>query len=94
MWAILKWYFHLQCQVGSKVKVRVNGDFFLELEPSEPVHVILVAGGIGINPILSMLLYATRLVQDQASPSFKVTVMYSARSMEELVFKVSDSLQQ
>jgi 3-phenylpropionate/trans-cinnamate dioxygenase ferredoxin reductase subunit len=46
---------------------------------------VLVAGGIGITPLLSMLRHAVA-----AEPSRRVTLIYSARSLDDLAF--SDEL--
>ncbi|KAF0185664.1 MAG: oxidoreductase FAD/NAD(P)-binding subunit [Caulobacteraceae bacterium] len=50
-------YFHDRVQVGDIIKVKAPaGQFFLDADPSRAT--VLVAGGIGITPMLSMLLWA------------------------------------
>lgn len=47
-------YFHDQVEVGDRLAVRApSGQFFLQQEDALPV--VLIAGGIGITPLLSML---------------------------------------
>jgi len=43
----------LQCEVGSRVDVRVGGNFFYEETNNNDA--LLIAGGVGINPLLSIL---------------------------------------
>ncbi|MEQ1488930.1 MAG: 2Fe-2S iron-sulfur cluster-binding protein [Terricaulis sp.] len=50
-------YFHDRVQVGDIIKVKAPaGQFFLDPDPTRST--VLVAGGIGITPMLSMLLSA------------------------------------
>jgi ferredoxin-NADP reductase len=45
-------------------------------------NLVLIAGGIGITPLMSMLGYL-----DEAVPSGKATLIYSARTPSELIFR-------
>jgi len=46
-------YFHREVQVGSSLAVEApQGSFFLD--PTDELPVVLIAGGIGVTPILSM----------------------------------------
>ena len=69
---------HKFCKAGDDVQVRVGGD--VHLEPGSGAKaVLLVGGGIGINPLLSMIkagLYS----------STKYHLLYSAGTLEELIF--------
>ncbi|TKS88577.1 Oxidoreductase NAD-binding domain-containing protein 1 [Collichthys lucidus] len=54
---------HTTCTVGSEVAMRVGGDFFFDPSPSDPsVDLLLVAGGVGINPLYSILLHTSDLL--------------------------------
>lgn len=84
-----------QCTVGSQVAMRVGGDFFFDPSPSDPtVNLLLVAGGVGINPLYSILLHATDLLHlNHASGGLdynigSVNLCYSAKNTQELLFKV------
>jgi ferredoxin-NADP reductase len=53
-WGKSSSFFHDQLEVDSLVDVKApSGDFFLELEKSRPI--VLIGGGVGITPVLSML---------------------------------------
>ncbi len=84
-----------QCTVGSRVAMRVGGDFFFDPSPSDPsVDLLLVAGGVGINPLYSILLHTTDLLRrNQASGGRDYSIgsahlCYSAKNTQELLFKV------
>lgn len=75
--------------------MRVGGDFFFDPSPSDPtVSLLLVAGGVGINPLYSILLHATDLLHlNHASGGLdynigSVNLCYSAKNTQELLFKV------
>ncbi|XP_075900211.1 oxidoreductase NAD-binding domain-containing protein 1 [Nelusetta ayraudi] len=90
---------HSQCTVGSKVAMRVGGDFFFDPAPSDPaVDLLLVAGGVGINPLYSIMLHAADLLEvvggdagggGRSHNVGAVHLCYSAKSNEELLFKNS-----
>ncbi|XP_017281802.1 oxidoreductase NAD-binding domain-containing protein 1 isoform X2 [Kryptolebias marmoratus] len=87
---------HTACNVGSRVAMRVGGDFFFDPSPSDPsVDLLLVAGGVGINPLYSILLHTTDLLHlNQASRGRDYNISsahlcYSAKNTEELLFKSS-----
>lgn len=88
---------------GKVVQVRVGGSFYLarmdiDLEsagsrsPSRYSHVLLVAGGVGINPLFSMLLELASHAQGagnngkqrEAVPD--VTLLYSVRDAADALF--------
>ena len=84
-----------QCTVGSQVAMRVGGDFFFDPSPSDPsVDLLLVAGGVGINPLYSILLHTTDLLHlSRASGGRDYNIgsahlYYSAKNTQELLFKV------
>lgn len=82
------WVHGAGCREGVEVGVRVGGGFLL---PSaglpHPHSLLLVAGGVGINPLLSMW-HQARHLATLASPGAprSVTLLYSARREEELVY--------
>ena len=69
---------HKTCKAGEKVQVRVGGDVFLEPDSRIKV-VLLIAGGIGINPLLSM-------IRAGVDTETKYHLLYSAATVEELIF--------
>lgn len=84
-----------QCTVGSRVAMRVGGEFFFDPSPSDPsVDLLLVAGGVGINPLYSILLHTTDLLHlNHASGGRDYNIgsahlCYSAKNTQELLFKV------
>ncbi|XP_072303888.1 oxidoreductase NAD-binding domain-containing protein 1 isoform X2 [Eucyclogobius newberryi] len=81
---------HTQCTTGSKVALRVGGDFFFDPAPSDPtLDLLLVGGGVGINPLYSILLHAAdRLKLNQANIS-SAHICYSAKKSQDLLFKSS-----
>ncbi|XP_072226479.1 oxidoreductase NAD-binding domain-containing protein 1 isoform X1 [Leuresthes tenuis] len=87
---------HTMCTVGSRVAMRVGGNFFFDPSPSDPsVDLLLVAGGVGINPLYSILLHATDLLRLNQAPGGRTYnigsahLCYSAKNTEELLFKNS-----
>lgn len=84
-----------QCTVGSQVAMRVGGDFYFAPSPSDPsVDLLLVAGGVGINPLYSILLHTADLLHvNRASGGRDYNIgsahlCYSAKNTQELLFKV------
>lgn len=72
-------FFHDRIQVGSTVQVRApSGHFYLE-PGSEPV--VLIAGGIGITPMLSMLNWC-----QAHQPEREVWFFYGVRNSKEAAF--------
>ncbi|KAM6900066.1 oxidoreductase NAD-binding domain-containing protein 1 [Xenentodon cancila] len=89
-------WIHTVCTVGSRVAMRVGGDFFFDPSPSDPsVDLLLVAGGVGINPLYSILLHTAdvlRLNRASGSRNYNVGsahLCYSAKNAQELLFKRS-----
>ncbi|XP_064624835.1 oxidoreductase NAD-binding domain-containing protein 1-like [Lineus longissimus] len=77
-----------QCKKGDNVVVRAGGDCFYDPTTQEkwqqPHQLLLIAGGIGINPILSILKEA---IQNSQSGLEKVVLLYSAARTNEAIFK-------
>ncbi|KAI3358459.1 hypothetical protein L3Q82_014892, partial [Scortum barcoo] len=87
---------HTMCTVGSRVAMRVGGDFFFDPSPSDPsVDLLLVAGGVGINPLYSILLHTRDLLHLNHASGGKdynigsAHLCYSAKNTQELLFKSS-----
>ena len=74
------------------VSIRVGGDYYYDPPLNESVSDLLfIAGGIGINPILSMMEHHIFL-QAQRSQSIKNPIcqlLYSAQTSDDLIFYVS-----
>ncbi|XP_018606039.2 oxidoreductase NAD-binding domain-containing protein 1 [Scleropages formosus] len=87
------YWIHKECAVDSEVAVRVGGDFFFDPQPSDlPVDLLLVAGGVGINPLYSILLHMVDLLRGRRSrpdayEPKSVRLCYSAKNPQELLFK-------
>lgn len=93
------YWFHSRCRPGDVFKIRVGGDFFLHdgdflhdgTAPSRKMaDVVLIAGGVGINPLLSMGLHLADL--QRARPGCpqlpdRVVLLYGARTRQELIFR-------
>lgn len=74
-------HFHNHVQVGDVVRVKApSGHFFIDPDPSVPV--VLIGGGIGITPMMSMLLWCTTY-----QPQRTVHLFYGLRNSEEQAYK-------
>ncbi|XP_049606972.1 oxidoreductase NAD-binding domain-containing protein 1 [Syngnathus scovelli] len=85
---------HTACTLGSRVAMRVGGDFYFDPSPSDPaVDLLLVAGGVGINPLYSILSHSADLLQLSRASGGRgrnigsVHLSYSAKTTDELLFK-------
>jgi ferredoxin-NADP reductase len=87
-----KWM-HSHCSVSDCLHLRVGGDFTYSPQPgSTASNLFLVAGGVGINPLLAMLKHHMELWSadhwNNTLPAIpKVCLLYSAREEGELLFK-------
>lgn len=74
--------------------VRVGGEFFFDPQPADATrNLVLIAGGVGINPLLSILRHAADLHRERADKGSgyemgTVKLFYSAQNTSELLFKV------
>jgi len=96
-----KWV-HFKCHIGDQVSIKIGGDFFwdpTELHQSEFTNfeydLLLIAGGIGINPIHSIFRSAYEVRQQwpekrvvEGAPKC-TTLLFSGKTMEELLFRDS-----
>ncbi|XP_061411682.1 oxidoreductase NAD-binding domain-containing protein 1 isoform X2 [Lethenteron reissneri] len=84
---------HTQCKVGVEVTVRVGGNFYFDPRPSDPpVNLLLVAGGVGINPLRSILMHCVHLMRQRVLTQAgcqlgKIHLIFTARTISELIFK-------
>lgn len=74
-------HLHEAARVGDPVSIEggQGNDYF---EAGMADALILVAGGIGITPLMSIVRYAA-----EAAPDLPVTLLYSATTPDELVFR-------
>ena len=73
--------------------MRVGGDFFYSPNEGHQDNLLLIAGGVGINPLYSIMQYASELMltsskQTKNSGPQRVKLLYSASSVKEMLFKV------
>ncbi|XP_025149996.1 oxidoreductase NAD-binding domain-containing protein 1 isoform X2 [Bubalus bubalis] len=86
-------WIHNQCTLDSEVAVRVGGEFFFDPQPTDASrNLVLIAGGVGINPLLSILRHAADLLRERAGKGQgyemgTVRLLYSAKDTSELLFK-------
>lgn len=82
---------HTKCCVGSKVQMRVGGNFYFDPKFGEPnPDLLLVAGGVGINPLYSIIRHVADNCSDLNSEyTGKATLLFSAQNTDELLFKES-----
>ncbi|XP_053455435.1 oxidoreductase NAD-binding domain-containing protein 1 isoform X3 [Nycticebus coucang] len=85
--------FSSTCTLDSEVAVRVGGEFFFDPQPADASrNLVLIAGGVGINPLLSILRHSADLHREQANKGsgYKIgtiKLFYSAKNTSELLFK-------
>ncbi|XP_041365733.1 oxidoreductase NAD-binding domain-containing protein 1-like [Gigantopelta aegis] len=82
-------WIHKKCKVGDEVELKAGGDFYFDPPPGEfQWKLVLIAGGIGINPLFSILQHAVHLTEQSAGTNRpKVILLYSAKTPQELIFK-------
>lgn len=84
---------HNKCTLDSEVALRVGGEFFFDPQPTDaPRNLILIAGGVGINPLLSILRHSADLHRDHEEKRRgyeigTIKLFYSAKNTSELLFK-------
>ncbi|KAI0242197.1 Oxidoreductase NAD-binding domain-containing protein 1 [Lamellibrachia satsuma] len=81
---------HEQAHPGNEVTVRVAGDFSYDPQLGDnSTDLLLVAGGVGINPLCSMMRHMADLKRQgqNAYQPGQVEMLYTARSCDELIFK-------
>ena len=78
-------WIHTECKVGSHVAVRVGGNFFYKETNNK--NVLLVAGGVGINPLLSILRHRRDLYKKHQNDTYNTALLYSAKTHQHLIFE-------
>jgi ferredoxin-NADP reductase len=75
-------HLHEQLQAGDTiVATEPAGAFTLELDPAASRHLVLVAGGVGITPLISIAETVLRL-----EPESRVTLLCGNRDQREIIF--------
>ena len=90
-WPPAEWI-HSSCKAGDKVQIRVGGDFYYD-PPSDCQipDLVFIAGGVGINPLLSIMLQLRTIFQTSNNEDNfpkRITLFYSAKQKEEILFQV------
>ncbi|KAG8516215.1 Oxidoreductase NAD-binding domain-containing protein 1 [Galemys pyrenaicus] len=86
-------WIHNQCTLGSEVAVRVGGEFYFDPQPADASrNLVLIAGGVGINPLLSILRHSADLHREWVDKGSghemgTVRLFYSAKNTSELLFQ-------
>ena len=86
-WGPAHWL-HTKAEVGSSVTMRVGGDFHYPNRVTDAGarhNLLLVAGGVGVNPLASIFTHAAEAAaKDKVG---QVKMLYSAKSVQELIFR-------
>lgn len=70
-------------KVGHSVEVTApSGQFYINPEPANQKHYVMIAGGSGITPIYSMIGAILKL-----EPKSKITLLYANRNSNSIIFK-------
>ena len=98
-------HFYIQCKDGDNVKIRVGGNVYYDIfeqncneissdgEAENKNDILLIAGGVGINPLHSMFLNNKEALDSKQKLNLgKTMLMYSAATKDELIFKVFKGL--
>jgi len=86
-WPPANWL-HTSASVGAQVAVRIGGDFYYEQSDDEGDHqVLLLAGGVGINPLASILFHIAEKMSLNQSNCQRLHLVFSAKTEKELLFK-------
>uniref|UniRef100_H2ZJN9 Oxidoreductase NAD-binding domain-containing protein 1 n=1 Tax=Ciona savignyi TaxID=51511 RepID=H2ZJN9_CIOSA len=80
-------WIHTKCSVGDEVSVRVGGNFYFQ--DNDRKHIVLIAGGVGINPLYSILQHWRNLILKSPSNTAdqQTAMVYSAKTIKELLFQ-------
>lgn len=88
------YWIHTQSKVGSEVSIRFGGDFVYNPKPDDPPRdVLLLGGGVGINPLYCIMNYISDLnklktpKQLNDGTQINTLLLYSSSSTAELLFK-------
>ncbi|ESO82061.1 hypothetical protein LOTGIDRAFT_170336 [Lottia gigantea] len=78
---------HTQCKIGDEVKLQVGGEFYFN-PPKEVLKddVLLIAGGVGINPLYSIIQHINDIRQ---TSTCKTYLLYTAKTQTDLIYKTT-----
>jgi ferredoxin-NADP reductase len=84
---------HNECHIGSQISLCCGGDFFYDGSRRSLADLLLIAGGVGITPVASIVQHAIELREEsdknQTSPAVnQIVLLYSAVEKDELLFEV------
>lgn len=87
-------WLHTKAEIGSQVTMRVGGDYHYPNAVTNAVkeqhNLLLIAGGVGINPLASILLHVCGGGGGgggETAAADKVRLLYSASARNELIFR-------
>ena len=76
-------YLAKNLKVGDSLEVTApSGQFYLNAEPANQKHYVMIAGGSGITPIYSMIGTIMKF-----EPKSKITLLYANRTSNNIIFK-------
>ena len=72
--------------------MRVGGNFYFHPKPGDLCpDLLLIAGGVGINPLYSIVRHVADISSDpEHKYTGKTTLLFSAKNADELLFKVQN----
>lgn len=71
------------------MSLKAGGDFFYDRISEESEELLFIAGGVGINPLYSMIQEMIEsLGYGQLCKDVKLILLYTASTFDELIFKV------
>jgi len=80
---VLSNWLHDHVRAGDELRAMpASGRFTIEPDPTVSRHCVMVAGGVGITPIVSM---AETLLREE--PMSRVTLLYGSRCEDEVIFR-------
>ena len=74
--------------------MRVGGSFFFDPSPGDlSSDLILIAGGVGINPLYSIVQHVADCISRDLPNKYtgKTILLFSAKNVDELLFKVQNA---
>lgn len=70
-------------QLGLSIEVMIpEGRFVPQLDPNQSVHYVLIAGGSGITPMMSIIRSVLKM-----EPQSRVSLVYANRNPQSIIFK-------
>ena len=87
-WPPARWI-HSKCKEGDTVAFRFGGDFFYDAtQMNQPHSLLLIAGGVGINPLYSIFQHVAHAENVKSDSQMTDTsLLFSAATTEELLFR-------